>query len=482
MISYDMTSRGELSLYEFLFRSIREDILSGRLAADAKLPSKRKLANHLGVSLITVEAAYNQLIAEGYVRAEPRRGYYICELPKNALAEGALQHAARNDAPIALSAEASEQTPNTTLLADFSCPATQPGQAATLLWGRTLRCALAQESQEELFGPAESQGSLRLRKAIVHYLSRSRGMDVREDCIVVGAGSQVLYTLVSLLLGEGAVALENPGYARLKSVYGSLGHEIAPIELDAEGLKVQELERSEALIAHVMPSHQFPTGRVMSIARRYELLGWASRGSNRYIVEDDYDWEFRFSGMPIPSLQSIDPTGKVIYLSTFSKSLSSALRVAFAVLPPALMQRFNANLGFLSGTVSAFDQAVLARMIEQGDYERHLNRYRKQARSVRDALISGLQCSACAERLRFLEQDSGLHFVLQTKSEKSEKQLAKKALELGIKLAPLGMYRIGTRSIEDEYLSGNSKSFVMQYDGLELGDVPAVVSALEKVL
>lgn len=472
MLSFDMTRRGELSLYEYLFRCIRDDVLSGDLPPDTKLPSKRKLAEHLGVSLITVEGAYNQLIAEGYVRAEARRGYYVCELPKNALAGSALNKTPKPKSPTQPKAD-----PERALFADFSCPAAYPKESAMLLWGKTLRAALSQEGQEELFAATDNQGSLRLRRAIVDYLSRSRGMDVREDCIVVGAGSQVLYTLVSLLLGEGSVALENPGYVRLKNVYSSLGHGIVPIELDDEGLSVQELERSDAKIAHVMPSHQFPTGRVMSIARRYELLGWASRGEQRYVVEDDYDWEFRFSGMPIPSLQSIDPTGKVIYLSTFSKSLSSALRVAFAVLPPALMEEFRANLGFLSGTVSAFDQAVLARMIEQGDYERHLNRYRKQARAVRDALIAGLLAFSCGERVAFLEQDSGLHFVMQVATNTPEAELASKAVELGVKLAPLSAYELAPLPACNK----GQASFVMQYDGLALEDVPRVVEVLDRV-
>lgn len=477
MLSYDMAKRGQLPLYEHLYRCIKDDILTGNLAPDDRLPSKRRLAEHLGISLITVEGAYNQLLAEGYIYTLPRKGYYVCKLPSNM--PQAPVRAAQALAEHRGEAHPEPESPEK-LIADFSRPTSHAQSSAAELWGKTLRSTLTHEPQEELFCSLPAQGSLRLRTAIADYLAHARGMSVSPDCIVIGAGAQMLYTYVSLLFGPQApIALENPGYPRLKGIYGTLGHDICPIDLDADGIGVFQLERSHAQLAHVMPSHQFPTGRVMSVSRRYELLSWASRRPERYVIEDDYDWEFRFAGMPIPALESIDIKSKVIYISTFSKSLSSALRVAFMILPEPLMARFNEKLGFLANTVSALDQVALARLIESGDYEKHLNRYKKQSKATRDALIDALDGSALGGRISIEEKDSGLHFVLGVESQRSEGTIAQLAREDGIMLAPLSSYLLCTHDPASEH---GIACFVMQYDGLDLEAVQAVVGILEKAV
>ena len=476
MLSYNMDDREQLPLYEYLYRCIKNDILDGNLVPDDRLPSKRPLAEHLGISLITVEGAYSQLQAEGYIYALPRKGYYVCNLPSNLPRrnQAALNPLYNN----AVHTNREDEEPPSNLVADFSHPTLSANSPAAQLWGKTLRSTLAHEPQSELFCSQPAQGSKRLRNAIACYLSQARGMSVSPDCVVIGAGAQMLYTYVSLLFGANApIALENPGYPRLKGIYSALGHDICPIDLDGDGIGVFQLERSRAQIAHVMPSHQFPTGRVMSISRRYELLGWASRRPERYIVEDDYDWEFRFAGKPIPSLESIDVKSKVIYISTFSKSLSSALRVAFAILPPALMERFESKLGFLTSTVSALDQIALARLIESGDYEKHLNRYRKQSRATRDALVNALGRSRLADRIAIEEKDSGLHFVLNIESSRSEEEIARLARKDGVILAPLSNYLL---CAHDPASKRDNASFVMQYDGLDLQNVQAVVKSIER--
>lgn len=477
MLSYDMAKRGQLPLYEHLYRCIKDDILTGALAPDDRLPSKRRLSEHLGISLITVEGAYSQLLAEGYIYTLPRKGYYVCKLPSGIGQMPA--HAVRLTAQAKREPDTATAMPSN-LIADFSHPTTHAQSSAAELWGKTLRSTLAHEPQEELFCSLPAQGSLRLRTAIADYLGHARGMDVSPDCIVIGAGAQMLYTYVSLLFGPDApIALENPGYPRLKGIYSALGHDICPIDLDADGIGVFQLERSHAQLAHVMPSHQFPTGRVMSVARRYELLSWASRRPERYVIEDDYDWEFRFAGMPIPALESIDIKSKVIYISTFSKSLSSALRVAFVILPEPLMERFNSKLGFLANTVSALDQVALARLIESGDYEKHLNRYKKQSRATRDALIEALSRSAFGDRMGIEEKDSGLHFVLSAASQRSEDTIAQLAREEGVLLAPLSSYLLSAHDPASEH---GIARFVMQYDGLNLDAVQAVVDTLERAI
>lgn len=297
---------------------------------------------------------------------------------------------------------------------------------------------------------------------------------------LIGAqGAQVLSGIVALISPKAStVALETPGYPQLEGLYKAFGAKVAGIPLDDFGIDVRALAASRASIAHVMPSHQFPTGRVMSIARRYELLGWAAGYPERLIVEDDYDWEFRFAGMPIPSLQSIDAQGNVVYLSTFSKSLGPALRMAFALFPKALVERMQTKLGFLSTTVGTIDQIALARVMESGDYERHLNRYRAQSKNVRDKLIGALSESMPGNRASIEQVDSGLHFVLALKTDTDAHTIAARALERGVRLAPLERYAIGAEPLATD----GCARFIMQYDGLEGSAVERAVAAVKRAL
>lgn len=456
MLTYSFSNKGELSMYEYLYRCIRSDIEAGVIAPGEKLPSKRSFARHLGVSLITVEGAYSQLIAEGYLRAEPRRGYFACDLnssgvvsgrkpsllgvgssslgtthptdgdllPEEGLAQAYASLAAagrpredRIDADGQSATLASSSGENgfngEAVFADFTGSSVSLGMFPYAAWAKSLRDALTRESERMLVGETGFAGALRLRKAIADHLRGFRGMEVDPECIVVGAGSQVLYNWLVQLLGRNLhYGVEDPGYLRLSRIYEANNVELSHIPLDENGIDMASVVESSADVLHLMPSHQFPTGIVTSIGRRYELLGWASAKDNRYLVEDDYDCEFRLTGRPIPSLQSIDATGKVIYANTFTKSLGPAFRIGYLVLPPELADRFRRELGFYSCTVSAIDQLALARFIESGDYERHVNRLRTYYRSVRDALVSAFQASSFSERVSIEEQDAGIHFIM----------------------------------------------------------------------
>ena len=249
-------------------------------------------------------------------------------------------------------------------------------------------------------------------------------MDVDPEAIVIGAGAQLLDTMLVQLLGHAKTyAVEDPGYLRLTRIYQACGCEVCHIPLDAEGPDLRELEKSGADVLHLMPSHQFPTGRVTSIARRYALLGWASQRSSRYLIEDDFDCEFRLAGKPIPPLAAIDAPGCVIYTNTFSKSLSSALRLAYMVLPDRLMKRYRQELGFYASTVSSIDQIVLAHLLETGEYERHVRRVRKRARDARDALVAAIAQADLEGRVRLEGADAGLHAVLAIKTDLDEHDL-----------------------------------------------------------
>ncbi len=529
MLSYDLDQRGSESRYEYLYRCIRDDIVAGKIEAGERLPSKRALAAHLGVGLVTVENAYAQLVGEGYVRAEERRGYFCQELPaiwkpgarvvaQPSTGEGgrALAHAKRDaqagqaagdarvaqagdalraanrdqtmqaaqggrtmrtvqpsqtarvaqfdhDVPAAQTADAPDSTSaQPPLIADFSRPGSGEADAVGSFWTRALRSCMAHESYAELFGPQPAWGNERLRTAIAVYLRGARGMDVDPARIFIGAGAQVLYGVIVKLLGTACTyAVENPGYLRLADIYASYGAPVAFAQLDEAGISVASLAATGAVVAHVTPSHQFPTGRPMPVSRRYELLSWAYEQQFRTIVEDDYDWEFRFAGKPIPPLAAVDAEGHVLYLSTFSKSLSSALRIAYMVVPERLSADLDAHVGFFANTVSVIDQVTLACTLESGAYERHLARYRNQQRRLRDALMDALH-EELGDDVRICEADSGLHFVCAVATKRSEAEVAARARMRGVKLAPLSSYCHGAPVAPAE----DGARFVIQYSGL----------------
>ena len=490
MLTYDMDARGDATLYEYLYACIRADIERGAIAPDQRLPSKRALARHLGVSVITVEGAYAQLAAEGYVYSRERSGVFASRVvPAGAkpaggrgvlpacrrsasgsaggLADGAgsghpcppsddasgQQGTADADAwqpaspPAALLPATTSSSSGASRLADFTGGARARGVFPYDAWARATREVLSGETEESLLAEGSPMGSPRLRRALAGYLRQTRGMAVDPAQILVGAGAQVLYNLVVQLVGRSRTyAVEDPGYPRLTRIYHANGVAHLHVPLDAEGVRVDALAASGADVVHVMPSHQFPTGIVTSAARRYELLGWAAHDSGRLIIEDDYDFEFRLAGRPVPALQSMDVQGCVIYTNTFSKSLGPMFRVGYAVLPPELAERYASELGFYSCTVSTIEQLALARFIERGDYERHVNRVRTRCRSVRSALLAELRERDAAGALRAEATEAGLHFLLGARpgsgagGARGEEALARAARERGVALAPLSSY------------------------------------------
>ena len=474
MLSYDMGERGNASRYDYLYRCIRHDIAHGNILPDEKLPSKRALARNLGVSVITVEAAYAQLIAEGYVRAEERRGYFACEL--SPVARGGRRDGARlrGDAGRSGVCEGDPMTPS---LASESAS----GSAATALfpyqtWARVMRRTLTEESSATLAEAALAAGSPRLRQAIASYLREYRGMEVPAERIVIAAGSQTLYQLIVQLLGrERTFATECPGYPLLGRIYGAQNVHCASIPLSAGGIDIAALRESGASVAHVMPAHQFPTGIVMSAACRRDLLNWsrtdearafsAAGPRGRFIVEDDYDAEFRMSGRPIAPLSSVDVAGRVIYLNSFTKSLGAAFRIAYMALPEELAAQFELNLGFYSNTVSPLEQLALARFIEQGHYERHVNRLRTHAKQLQDELVRRVRESSLAKEVSFEGLDRGLYFSMRVR--KSAQVRAVGALRAaGVQLTLLGKGPLAWSDAQ----AGESV-FAVNCESLEVGNL-----------
>ena len=429
VLTYTLSSTASIPLYEQLVSCLREDILSGRLPPGAHLPSKRSFAGNLGVSSITVEAAYGRLMDEGYVFSEPKRGYFVSQFthPDSV-------RVSANTTDIRLPRHESGYT------LDLSGNRTPPERFPFSVWTHLLR-ETVNDKRSELLIASPCGGVSELRSAIALHLKSFRGMNVDPDQIVVGAGTEYLYGLLIQLLGaERVFCLEDPGYRKIAQIYASHRVECRWAPMDESGITVSGLLSAGADIAHISPTHHFPTGITMPISRRYELLSWADEQPGRYIIEDDYDSEFRLTGRPIPSLQSIDEHGQVIYINTFSKSIASTIRISYMVLPPALANEYYSRLSFYSCTVSTFDQYTLARFISEGYFEKHLNRMRLFYARLRKQLLQQITASPIADRIDVQERDSGLHFLLKLDTRRSDAELRALLSSRGVNLLPISAY------------------------------------------
>lgn len=617
MLTYALNRTARESLYEQLYRALRLDIESGALGAGDRLPSKRAFAKHLGVSVVTVEGAYDQLVAEGYVRAVPRSGFYVQEIgpnlasfsrvstretvksPSKAGFEGksalgvakmgvsgnddveTLEKLATKDESfciacgegdvlgvhLGLRGESGPRGYEAKIrsnggiedgragcgaswcgqndvgrkwLADFTGATAPEGVFPYAAWARTLRRVLADESERTVLEAAGPQGSPRLRAAIAAHLRGFRGMEVHPDQIVIGSGAQSLYGLLVQLLGRDLVyGVEDPGYPRLASIYRSNDVAVRPIALDEEGPSLEVLERAGIDVLHCTPSHQFPTGITVPVSRRRALVEWAygtseksesvlaprvsdgpSRPSeakwdpenalvdecgsgkvggmletrSRYLIEDDFDCEFRMAGRPVPTLATLDGAGRVIYANTFSKTLGGAFRIGYVVLPEELAERFRDKLGFYTCTVGALEQLTLARFMESGDYERHVNRQRTRYRRLLGALTEALAASPAGSCLRFANVGAGLHFLMEVgigagdergegaKSAEGdsvafEERVARRAAVRGVRLAPLSRYRFNDRGT-----SRRRPAFVMSFSSVKEETIPEVAGIVSEAV
>lgn len=426
MLTYTFQKDSGISLYEQLYRHIKGDILSGKLAAGEKLPSKRTLASHLEVSVITVKNAYEQLIAEGYIYGIEKKGYFVSsmELPLQAVNT------------VCDMKEAEEPT----WFLDFVTNSISAEYFPFTAWAKLMRQTILEQDKALLYA-APYNGAAALRNAIADYLQQFRGMIVAPEQIIIGAGTEFLYNLLLQLLGRNKVyAVEDPGYSKISKIYESNGVSIQRIGLDESGLSAVQLCQKHADVVHISPSHHYPTGIVMPITRRQELLRWASEEDGRYILEDDYDSEFRFVGRPIPTLFSVDENEHVIYLNTFSKTIAPSIRISYMVLPPHLLQRFREKLSFYSCTVSSFEQYTLASFLSQGRYEQHLGRMKNRYRQKRDKVIEMIRTGALANRAQIMEQDAGLHFLMVLDTKMTDEELRSRAIEQGLRLALLSDY------------------------------------------
>lgn len=429
MFIADLGRDSKKPLFERLYLHFRGEIENGRLRPDEKLPSRRQLAARLKLSQGTVESAYAQLLAEGYVYVRKNSGYYVSALgpvvseekrgrderaPEERGEEGAYRYR------LLTNAVATDKFPFAT-------------------WAKLMRECLGEDARA-LLSSTHPQGDAELRGEIVKYLRKYRGIDTAPRQIVIGAGSELLLSLIVQLLGrERLYAVENPGYRKTRSILDANGARTVPVSLDEWGVRVDVLANLGVSVAHVTPSHHFPLATVMPVARRMQLLQWAS-SEERYIVEDDYDSEFRFSGRPIPALQCLEGGGdRVIYINTFTKSLAPSLRISYMVLPEALLSKYRKTFPFNSCTVPSFEQRTLWRFFSRGHFERHLNRMKNTYKARRDAFIASLR-ERCGDRVAIAGENTGLHLLVSVKNGMSEEELVRRAETKGVQVRGLSTF------------------------------------------
>ena len=449
MLTYILDKSAKRTLTKQLYEGIKKDILTGKLKAGEKLPSKRILSQHLKISIITVENAYEQLLAEGYIMSRERSGYYVCKIDTMTVAE--------DDSTRGVVHQDSEKA-QPDFVMDFRTNRISASGFPCTVMSKIMRQVLSEK--RGLLEPLEFCGVAQLREAIARYLYHFREISVSPDQIVVGAGTEYLYHLIIQLLGrDKCYALETPGYNKIARIYDCNDVRYRYVPVDKEGLSAEYLRNTDAQIIHISPSHHFPTGVVMPIRRRQELLRWAEESEGRYVIEDDYDSEFRFSGQPIAPLFSLD-TKKVIYINTFSKSITPAVRISYMILPVQLMEKYKKNMSFYSCSVSGIEQYMLARFISEGYFERHINRMKTQYRAKRDALIKALKESSFSEKIRISEENAGLHFLMKIQTDLSDEEICRRASQRGIRVAFLSEYM-------QEYSKDAQHTMVVNYSGLE---------------
>ena len=551
MLTLELHKNKSTPLYMQIYSYIKSEVLARRLKAGNKLPSKRALAAQLGISTITIEGAYGQLMAEGYIYAKAKSGYYISPLESIQQADDSaadfFQHNTLGDAqlfsgPEKISYESgytdnmpgasgtvnmaglsnnpstagifvpsSLQSTNTALynasseissrssITSTSMPSsstisskgrmshesTAQTSCATIdlssnnilpesfpfsIWTKLMRHTMS-ENQALLLTKSPTAGIYSLRCAIVEHLLRFRGMHIQPEQIIIGAGTEYLYELIIKLIGRDKIyCVEDPGYHKLQRIYTDNGACCFSLPIDQQGMSVTALNAVRCDVIHISPSHHFPTGIITPVSRRYELLGWATSGQ-RYIIEDDYDTEFRLVGKPIPSLFSMDMSSKVIYMNTFSKSLTSTIRISYMVLPMPLMEEFNRRLGYLSCTVSTFEQYTLAEFINQGYFERHINRMRNNYKKLRQLLLKELLTHPEHDKIQILQQASGLYFLLKINTTLSDRDLRSRLQQNGVHLQSLQHYYQNRQAAPEH-------TFVVNYSSLTDKAIARAVAAL----
>lgn len=460
MITIPFKNTGQF-LYEEIYEFLRNEISVGNMKYGEKLPSKRNLASHLSVSVNTVDTAYGQLVAEGYVEALPKKGYFVCEI------DAYLQTKKR-----LISEKKIEVINKQKIKIDFSPNAIDP-RIFPYEGFRKIFKATFNEYDLNLLNKPDIQGDIELRKSLVSLLYRSRGVVCTEDQIIIGSGTDHLLQTLSFIWGrDKEIVLENPVYLKAYNIFEKMGSKVISIDIDEKGIQIEPLKKYSNVAVYVTPSHQFPLGISMPIDRRIKLLNFANQQENIYIIEDDYDSEFRYNEKPLPSLQSIDKNGKVIYIGTFSKSIAPSIRISYMVLPEVLLKTYVEIVESITSPVSSLEQKMIAEFITSGLFEKHVNKMRKVYKEKRVFLINAL--GQLGGNVRITGENAGHHLLVQLKNRISEEDMCERALALGVKVYPVSPYFI--HGVSDQYES----MVLLGYGSLTNDEIDEGIAILKK--
>ncbi len=422
MLKYNFDKKPGRPLYEGLYEALRADIISGRLKAGHQLPSKRNMAADNDISITTVMNAYQQLQMEGYIYSREKQGYFVADIQM-------LSPMAKRETPFKGTYYREEKW-----FADFRSNNILYQNFPFATWKKVVRDILS-EKDVELVRRGNPFGIEELRTQIAGYLYRVRRISVSPECIIIGAGIEYLYArLITIFPNHTIYAVESPGYRKIPNIYKAYHLRWKSVSMDLSGVSMAGLRISDANIVHVSPEHHYPLGITMPAARRNELLAWAQEESDRYIIEDDYDCEFRYNSRPFPALKSQDTHGKVIYMNTFSKTLSPAVRISYMVLPEPLLVRYIEETHFFTNSTSSLEQYAVARFIEKGYFERHLGRIRKLQRQEGERLIRMIRANKQIPVVDLVGGGSGTHVTVKLDTQMTDEELKRRAAEMGINL------------------------------------------------
>lgn len=461
MLYYHLEARNGKPLYQYLYECLKKDILSGRLTAHTRLPSKRELARDNHISVKTVMNAYEQLLVEGYLTSKEKKGYFVTAVESMPDYRPELvQHA--------------QIYMEDRWFVDFTANQVVYDKFPFSMWKKVMREVLS-EYDIELVQRAHFLGIKELREAIADYLCRSRGMQVSPECMVIGASIEYLYgRLIKILPRHAVYGVENPGYKKIPRIYEEYSLQWAYIEMDSQGISMESLRKSGADILHVSPEHHYPLGTVMSAARRQELLQWAEEEPDRYLIEDDYDCEFRYHTRSIAPLQSMDRNHRIIYMNTFSKTLAPSIRISYMILPEKLMTRFVSESNFYSNSSSSCEQYALAKFIREGYFERHLSRMRKYYQKKGELLMRVLKQSSLLPLVHISDGRSGTHLLVKVDTPLTDTEIKWGARQQNIHIACLSEF---CGEIKEEY----QHILVLNYADMEEKDIREAVRRLGNI-
>lgn len=434
----DKTS--DKQLYLQLYDYIKGEIASGNYKSGNKLPSKRKISENLGISINTINTALFLLEEEGYIKAKERVGYFIEEISDLYVNEDKIHDS--------LNVNKDE----TEILYNFSPNAISYDDFPYYTFSKLFKDTI-QEEDENLLKNPDASGDDEFKTAIAKYLLDSRALQVNSENIVISSGLEYLFQILFHVFTKNDIfAVENPGYEILPPMIDSAGFDYVSIKVNEDGIDLESLKKSRANIVCITPSHQFPTGGIMPIRNRLEVLNWASQSENNYIIEDDYDSEFKYVGKTIEPLKSLDANDKVIYMGSFSKSIAPSMRISYMVLPSQLMQILKKKAPFFICSVPRLNQKVMARFLEKGHFERHLNKMRRLYKKRREFVISEIE--SYNQKSIISGAEAGLHIVLELKTKKSDEKLNHEFKQNKIHLNAMSKYYNDGKPSTQKYLLG----------------------------